>query len=181
MTIMGYYALLRVGEMATGDYPIHVQDVRMAVNKKRIIITIRRAKNMIPGQVPHVVRIPSLTPQQEYALYNDFGRRGLEHFVQYEVWTVIREYIALRPLRVQGKIEPFFIMRDRSPVRPHHFTNSLREALAHCNLNSALYGVHSLKIGRASDMGRLNIDLDRIKREGRWTSTNAVVRYVRHH
>lgn len=180
MLLMGYYAMLRVGEMASGDYPIDVNDVKLAVNKKRLSVTIRIAKNMLPGQPPHVVRIPSLTQQQEYSLYNDFGRFGQEHYTGYDPWLVIREYIAVRPGRIVGKPEPFFVFADRSLVRPHHFTTALRQTISHCHLNAQLYGPHSLKIGRASDMGRLNLTLERIKREGRWSSSNTVARYVRH-
>ena len=74
--------------------------------------------------------------------------------------------------------EPFFIFKDRSPVRPHHCRKVLRILLSRIGLNGQLYDVHSLRSGRTGDLAKFGYSIDQIKAMGRQRS-NAVYRYLK--
>ena len=74
--------------------------------------------------------------------------------------------------------EPFFIFRDRSPVKPHHLRKIIRQALEDLSLDSSLYNCQSLRIGRATDLQKGGVPVEEIKLMGRWKS-NAVYKYLR--
>ena len=74
--------------------------------------------------------------------------------------------------------EQFFIFADRSPVKPQHIRNTLRDLLDTLGLNSVLYDVHSLRIGRTCDLEKFGYSIQTIKSMGRWKS-NAVYRYLK--
>ena len=54
----------------------------------------------------------------------------------------------------------------------------LRKMLSSFGLNAELYDMHSLRIGRASDLIKQNYSIEQVKRMGRWKS-NAVYKYIR--
>ena len=54
----------------------------------------------------------------------------------------------------------------------------LRKMLPSFGLNAELYDMHSLRIGRASDLIKQNYSIEQVKRMGRWKS-NAVYKYIR--
>ena len=74
--------------------------------------------------------------------------------------------------------EPLFIFRDRNPVKANNVSNVLKKALSRMNLDSSLYSVHSLRIGRAMDLIKYGYSVEEVKRIGRWKS-NAVYKYIR--
>ena len=76
--------------------------------------------------------------------------------------------------------EPFFIFRDRTPVTTDHARKLLRKMLCSFGLEAEaeLYDMHSLRIGRASDLIKQNYSIEQVKRMGHWKS-NAVYKYIR--
>ena len=53
----------------------------------------------------------------------------------------------------------------------------LSECLTVLGLNPAMYGFHSFRVGRTTDLIKYNYDIEEVKRMGRWHS-NTVYKYV---
>ena len=63
--------------------------------------------------------------------------------------------------------DQFFIFRDGSPVLPTHVRKVLKLCLNDMNLNSSLYGFHSLRVGRTTDLIKFKYAIEEVKRMGR--------------
>ena len=74
--------------------------------------------------------------------------------------------------------EQMFIFRDGTTLKSCHLRHTLRETLNKLGLDSTLYDTHSFRIGRATDLFKLGVNVDKIKELGRWKS-NAVYKYLR--
>ena len=74
--------------------------------------------------------------------------------------------------------DKLYIFRDGSPVTQTHIRAVLKEALKNLGLNAELYNFTSLCIGRASDLQKFGVSIEKIKRMGRWKS-NTVYKYIR--
>ena len=74
--------------------------------------------------------------------------------------------------------EQFFVYGDRSPVTQEKLRKTLKDMLERMNYNSALYNLHSLRIGQCSDLYKLGLSVETIKKIGLWKS-NAVFTYLR--
>ena len=73
--------------------------------------------------------------------------------------------------------EPLFIFPDRSPVKQWQARRVLKDLLTSLDLDASLYGMHSFRIGHATDMYKFGYSVETIKKWGRWHS-NAVYRYL---
>ena len=73
--------------------------------------------------------------------------------------------------------EPLFIFRDGSPVKCLQVRKMLREAISKLRLPEMSFDVHSLRIGRSSDLIKYGYSIEEVKRMGRWRS-NAVFKYI---
>ena len=102
------------------------------------------------------------------------NRRGRKHPCPFQL---LKEYIKFRGPRVDDR-EPFFAMTDKSPLTPQQMRLCLKQALLATGFDASLYGVHSLRIGRTTDLLKLGLSVETIKKLGRWRS-NAVFRYLR--
>ena len=65
-----------------------------------------------------------------------------------------------------------------SPIYAHFDGIVLKFIIKKAGFDQKLYNCQSLRIGRASDMLKLGISIETIKKLGRWTS-NAVFTYLR--
>ena len=74
--------------------------------------------------------------------------------------------------------EQFFVFRDGSPVKPQYARNILQRVIRQLNLNDKLYGMHSFRIGRTSDLIKYNYSIDEVKLMGRWKSNVVLSRMV---
>ena len=74
--------------------------------------------------------------------------------------------------------EPFFIFRDRSPVKPNNFRSVLKLSLEKAGLNPRLYNSHGFRSGRAVDLLAAGISVETIRKFGRWRS-GAVYQYLK--
>ena len=74
--------------------------------------------------------------------------------------------------------EEFFVFIDKRPVLNWQLRKILRLVLNNLGLESELYDVHSLRIGRSCEMFKLGYTVEQIKFVGQWKS-NAVYRYLR--
>ena len=92
-------------------------------------------------------------------------------------FALIEDYIAIRP-KISKNSEQFFVFADNSPVKCIHMRKMLGKLLTTAGFNMKLYGTHSLRIGRAVDLQKMQISVETIKKLGRWKS-NAVFLYLR--
>ena len=63
-------------------------------------------------------------------------------------------------------------------MKPTHMRNVLKIAIQASGFDKDVYNCGSLRIGRASDLLKLGISVETIKKIGRWRS-NAVFTYLR--
>ena len=88
-----------------------------------------------------------------------------------------KRYIKMRQ-KIKNEQEQLFIFRDGSNLKAHHLRNLLRDILYSFKLEGNLYDTHSFRIGRATDLFKMGMDMENIKQMGRWKS-NAVYKYLR--
>ena len=74
--------------------------------------------------------------------------------------------------------EPLFVFRDRNPVTADNARKILKESLRSLGLNPETYDMHSLRIGRTSDLIKFKYAIDEVKEMGRWKS-NVIYKYIR--
>ena len=89
----------------------------------------------------------------------------------------MRQYISVRG-DYEDNNEQFFVHRDKTPVTAMGARNVLRLCLENLNLDPEVYNMHSLKIGRTSDLVKYNYSFSEVQKLGRWTS-NCVFKYIR--
>ena len=166
MFAAGYYGLLRISELTSDvhNHPILAKDIQVGTNKKKLLFILRSSKTHWKDSKPQIVKINSTTT-----------KNGTTN--KYCPFELINDYTSTRPRRQTNK-EPLFVFKDRTPVSPNHFRKTLKLMLDKLNINSKLYGSHSLRIGRSSDLLKLGISVETIKKLGRWKS-NAVYAYLR--
>ena len=152
---------MRIGEVTQGEHVIKAKDVHQGKNKTQILAVLYSSKTHGKGNPPQKIRIA----KQEYDK------------LDYSPVDEINKFISVRPPYKEVN-EQFFVFQDHSQVKPQHVRTLLREILGKLNLDSANYDTHSFRIGRATDQFRWGVDLERIKRHGRWES-NAVYSYLR--
>ena len=89
----------------------------------------------------------------------------------------MRRYMQLRG-GYESDEEQFFVFRDNNPVTPVHARNLLKMLLSQMNLDGRLYGMHSFRIGRTTDLLKFKYTVDEVNLMGRWKS-NVIFRYIR--
>ena len=93
------------------------------------------------------------------------------------LWT----FLDIRPIGYKSYSKPFFVFRDRSPVKPCHFRKTLKTALDKIGLDFTLYNCHSFRVGHSVDLLKLGISVETIKKLGRWSAnSNAVYKYLKY-
>ena len=105
-----------------------------------------------------------------------FKQKGYsnKHFCPFQV---LRQYVKVRG-DYSDESEQFFIFSDGSPVTAVTARAVLKNAIKAIGLNEKLYDLHSLRIGRASQLIELGYSVEDVKTLGRWKS-NVVYKYIR--
>ena len=164
MLCMGYYGLMRVGELTQGDHPVKACDVHMGKNKDKLMIILHSSKTHGISDYPQKIKIKAMENVNRQNLFCPF--------------KAIRNYIRLRG-DCNDRTENFFIFRDKSIVKPPHLRLVLKTCLKEVGLDASLYDVHSLRIGHACDLAKSGkYSVSEIKSLGRWSSS-AVYKYLR--
>ena len=163
---LGYYGLMRIGELVSGSHPVKAKDIHIALNKNKILIYLHSSKTHGKESLPQEIKIKATSED---------GHKRNCFFCPF---TLLRNYLKLRGEYFELE-EPFFVHSNKTPVTPSQLRAVLKQLLENVNLDPSLYGVHSLRIGRCSDMLlKYNYSLQEVKRAGRWRST-AVFRYLK--
>ena len=161
MFLLAFFALLRVGEMATTKYgkanilQLHNIEILWAnALVKGIRIHMQHHKHSKSVPTPLEIQTGKdihICPVQ--ALYNYMSIRG-------------------------GKAGPLFLNEQKCPVSAAHFTATLHNCVKVISLDTNRYTPHSFRIGGASFAHENNFNDVQLRRLGRWHST-AYLRYIR--
>ena len=60
MLILGYYGLLRIGELAKSNHILKAKDIHVGINKQKILILLHTSKMHNTGSKPQEIKITSL-------------------------------------------------------------------------------------------------------------------------
>lgn len=166
MLVMGFYGMLRVGEMASGDHPVLARDIHFNHKLKKVQIILRTSKTHGRGDQP------------QYVKFNSHDSRVFLYNRKFCPYQVVVDFMNMRGPKLNDD-DPFFVFTDNTPVRPYQMQAVLKRALSRFNLDPSDYGIHSLRIGYATTLDHRHVSLDVIRRKGRWKGTNVVFRYIR--
>ena len=166
--ITAYFGMFRVGELTTGTHPVLAKDVHIADNKNKMMFVLHTSKTHWTNNNPQIIKISSVKQ-------NNSSSANSLWFCPYKL---IRNYLSVRKKEFRSTNEPFFIFRDRSPVTPDNFRRTLKLALEMARLNFRNYNCQSFRSGRASDLLRMKVPVEVIRRLGRWRSS-AIYKYFK--
>ena len=168
-----YFGLLRVGEVTLSEHVILAKNVHVGENKRKIRFILRTSKTHWSDVKPQIVKITQ----------KEKKNHGYQHYqhrsdpLRVCPFTILQKYLRNRPISLTLD-EQFFVFADNSPVKPANARNTLKIMLTKAGLDPSLYGMHSFRIGRASDLLKYNFSVETIKKLGRWHS-NAIYTYLR--
>ena len=161
---IGYYGLFRIGELVTpGEHTMKARDLYLGKNKNKILIVLYSSKTHDKESYPQEIKIT--------------GRDNVKSNRFFCPFQLIKQYKRLRG-PYQSEVEPLFIHQDKSPVTDVQLRNLLKTLIERIGLNKEFYDVHSLRIGRSSQLFQLGYSVQHIQIVGRWKS-NAVYKYLR--
>ena len=167
--LVTYYGLFRVGEVTASEHTIKAKDIHEAQNKSQYLIYLYTSKTHGKGDKPQKVKISPVGTTKT-------KKSNLQvHFFCPVLY--IKAYLAIRRPYIDDQ-EQFFIHSNGQNVLASEMRKMLKTTLVSLQLNPDMYDVHSLRIGRATDMFKNGISVERIKKMGRWYS-NAVYQYLR--
>ena len=167
---LGYYGLMRVGELTLSQHTLKAKDVHLSYNKEKLLMVLYSSKTHDRHTYPQEIKI----------IANKINKKAIKCHAERNFcpFVLIGNYIALRDENIEDT-EPFFIFRDGSPVMLAQARRLLKQLLSNLGLNEKLYDMHSLRIGRCSDMvNKLGFSIEEAKRLGWWKSS-CVFRYIR--
>ena len=168
-----YFGLFHIGEVTSSDHILKAKDVKMGTNKKKMAFILRTSKTHGLGNEPQKIKITSVN-------YGPLGHTCIYINRDNNRWcpfTLLQAYLDIRKKRASDT-EQFFVFRDRTPIIPACFRNSLKQLLSFVGLDCSLYGTHSLRAGRSVDLFDLGVDLGTICKIGRWRSS-AIYAYLK--
>ena len=166
-----YFGLLQISEVA-GLHAILARNVHIGTNKKKFLFILEISKTHNRGDKPQMVKITS---------------KPLEHFRGKPrasstsstacPFTIIKYYIQLHPSSHHSG-EPFCVFKNNIPVQQLQIRNMLKVVIAEARLDATYYTFHGFRTGRSSDLLKLGISIETIKKVGRWRS-NVVFAYLK--
>ena len=156
---IGYFGLLRAGELVDSEHAIKAAHIHMAQNKEKIMIVLYSSKTHDKANRPQHIRI----------IKNIDERSGNYCNRVFCPFQLVDEYLRMRG-DYDHMEEQLFIHRDGSPVSQMQMRQVLSSAIQALGLNHQLYGVHSLRLGRATDLAKFSYSLEEIRQMGRWRS-----------
>ena len=167
MFALGYYGLMRIGELTMSPHVLRANNLHLAMNKEKMLIVLYTSKMYGEESYPQKIKITSNRSEKS-------GKYSHRHFC---LFTVMRNFIKVRGAEYVTENEEFFIFRDRTPVKATQARSVLKAIIKSLNLNEKLYNTHSLRIGRTSDLIKYGYSIKEVQRMGRWRSS-AVYKYI---
>ena len=134
---LGYYGLLRVGELSRGIHVIKAKNIHLGINKDQILIVLYSSKTHDEGARPQKIKT--------VASRDEKSRNCVKrHFC---LFPLLNNYFVVRGTEYDEDNKQFFIFRDKSPLTPSHTRKMLKDMIQSLGLDSSLYDIHSLRIG----------------------------------
>ena len=164
---LAYYGLMRVGEITFSDHVLQANDIHLGLNKDKILM-LYSSKTHSRAMRPQNIKITSNIAEKS-------GFYAKRNFCPFDL---MHQYLTARVQAWSIDKGQLFIFKDGSPVTPEHARGVLRNCLTNLGLDPSLYGMHSLRIGRTTDLIRYNYSLEEVKRMVRWRS-NTIYKYIR--
>ena len=168
-----YFGLFRVGELTTGTHPVLARSVHIGSNKRKMLLLLQTSKTHGKGNKPQLIKILSKKAKSPASTKCKDISNARELPCPF---MLLQQYVSQRIPRTTVN-EPFFIFHDGSPVTPRHFNMCLKNTIKKLGFDETLYSGHSLRAGRTSDLLKLGLSVETIKKLGRWRS-NTVYCYM---
>ena len=180
MFLVAYYGLMRVGELCLGPHVVKVVNVHSSTNKSKFLFVLHSSKTHGRDSRPQKISITGHT-LLEVSDADSSQNLTVNCAVSENIFCPFKytkQYSEMRPCW-RDEDEPFYVFSDGTPVKPNQFRQTLREILTELGLDAAMYDTHSFRIGRATDLFKVDhVSVDVIKQLGQWKS-NAVYKYLR--
>ena len=152
---LGYYGLMRVGELTLSPHVVKAANVHMAMNKDKILLVLYSSKTHDESNRPQKIKIVS----------NHSERSGNYLHRNFCPFTLMRNYLRARG-GYKNINEPLFVFRDKSPITATNARTLLKDCIETLGLDRNVYDMHSLRIGRTSDLIKFHYSIDEVKRMG---------------
>ena len=165
---VAYYGLMRVSEVTTSDHVMKAKNIHLARNKDKLMIKLYSSKTHTTGMKPQTIKVTA----------NQVEKSGCYAKRIFCPCQLVSDFMEIRG-DYDNFQEQFFIFRDSTPVSPLHVRNLLKDCLSSLGLDHTLYGFHSFRVGRTTDLIKYNYSIEEVKRMGRWRS-NTVYRYIKY-
>ena len=162
-----YYGLMHVGEVTKSPHVLKAANVHLARNKKTLLLVLYSSKTHSKGQRPQKIKIIANSDEKS-------GKYKDRHFCPFRLMT---QYISMRG-DFTNQQEQLFIFRDGAPVSGEQARRLLKSIFCNLGLDGTLYGMHSFRIGRTTDLIKFGYSVEEIKLLGRWRS-NVIYKYIR--
>ena len=169
-----YFGLFRIGELTSGEHPVLAKDVYVGTNKRKMLFILHTSKTHGKGSKPQSIKITSTSKEK---IHKDNNSKQPKQGM-YCPYTLLSKYSKARIQRATDT-EPFFVFRDRTPVTPSQAQSALKTISKLAKFKPSAYSFHSLRMGRSSDLLKLGVSVETIKKIGRWKS-NAVFKYLKY-
>ena len=164
---LSYYGLMRVGETTKSPHVLKAKNVFLGENKDNVLLILDSSKTHDESTRPQRIKITANNIEKS-------GRYLNRHFCPFKL---INKFMKIRPGYTTDD-EQLFVFSDGSPVTPLQVSTVLKLMIKNLNKDEKLYGMHSFRIGRTTDLIKYNYSIEEVKLMGRWTS-NIIYKYIR--
>ena len=162
MFITAYYGLFSIGEITQSPHVLKSPDVRRGTNKRKLMFILYSSKTHCRGNKPQIIKIMASDKDPHLKNKKANQEQGFDLSCPFKV---INDYIAVRKHQ-KSTDEQFFVFRDRSPVKPHHFSHILKLCLHEMGIDNRYFAGHSFRIGRTIDLFDMGVSVESIKKIG---------------
>ena len=152
---LSYYGLMRVSEVTLSDHVVKAKYVHIPTKKEKLQLVLYTSKTHHRGMRPQKIRITSNKVERT-------GKYLRRHFCPFQLTLMFKTWRG----DYDSDVEQFFIFRDKSPVTADQARAVLKKALLNLGLDPSMYGMHSFRVGRTSDLIKYGYNLDEVKRMG---------------
>ena len=167
---LSYYGMMRVSEVTESKHVLRTNNIHSADNKDKLLIILYSSKTHSTANRPQRIKITS-----NYAEKSGFYAK--RYFCPF---NLVNRYIHERVINLDASHDndQFFVFKDGSVVKADNARQVLKQCLHNIGLDANNYGMHSLRVGRTTDLIKYNYSLEEVKRMGRWRS-NTIYKYIR--
>ena len=170
---MAYYKLMCISELVKTEnlHAVKFMDIHVSLGNRKLWIVLRSSKTHTKMQKPQLITITGTDNQgQSQQTIND---------KIYCPFRIIVDYISARnSLNIREKDENLLIFSDGRAVNADQVRRVLKKAITKANLDANRYNTHSFHMGRATDLFKVGISVNKIKEIGRWKS-NCIYDYLK--